>query len=138
MKLRMSDLQAVISRLVEEEIDRRLPALVAQSISEIYLRGLVSEAVSRRAPAASPVRSRPRPIQEVMEEEPSPFRRDVPTVSAIVSRNPLLEEKNPLREIYEGTAPIDDSESIPMDDADLSKLGIGISPSMMQKLAGLD
>ncbi len=136
MKLRTSELQAMISRMVQEEIDRILPTLVAESISEIYQRGLVTEAVSRASPAAP--RPRPRIQQQVMEEEPSPFRRDVPTVSAMVSRNPLLEQKNPFKDIYEGTSPIDDSETAPADNADLSKLGIGLGVSGMRRLAGLE
>lgn len=141
MKLTVSGLQAIISRMVQEEIDRLLPTLVAESISELYLRGLVSEAVSRSQPM-SRVALPKRTVREQASRPatPTPVRKDPEIVSAIVSRkNPLLEQKNPFHDIYEGTVPIDEAESAPpADDVDLNELGFGLSTAAMQKLAGIE
>lgn len=127
MKLTGDDLRKVVSKMVREELERILPSMISERISEMYIRSAVLEAVGggtqrRAAPASPPPKRRARNNDQIMAEI---VRSSFPgnDEEELPKSNPLLEGSNPLRSIYEGTVPIDVAEEQGTPDVPLEAFG---------------
>ncbi len=112
--MKLSELRPHIRRMIREELEtvvqERLREELMRAIGEVYIRGLVEEVSAGRGA-----------ISEASAEPPPRKRRaasvDRSQMVQMVARQqptaPVLSDKNPLRDIYEGVQPIDDEATTP-------------------------
>lgn len=132
--MKASELKKMLSTIVAEHLKTMLPGMIKEVLSEMYVRKIVSEHVGRdededvvEAPSFR------RPLGEVLGV-PAPRQSSVDRArirAAVVEDDgpralpEFFSEKNPMRDLYEGMRPLDESASQP-GDVDLSMLGLDV------------
>lgn len=122
MKLTSSGLKLFIQKAVKEELDRVLPKMIAERVSELYMRNIISE-IAGGNKVREPERT------SVVSES-----RNREIISTLVSKHKLLEDDNPFADIYEGISP-NAMDEAPIDDVDISNFSF--SSPLQKKIAGI-